>query len=476
MLNRKTFALLFTCLLVLVLVSIALAAPKAPKTKIVIWTWSQEQADFFKEMETKIEQKYPDIDVQYTNIVQAQYRNSLPLAFRGGNAPDIFFESNNPADLVGLGFARPLDEFMTKDFMGKFPEEYFYEGVCRVDGKIYALPQSNYKIARPIYFYYNKDVMKKAGLNPNKPPKTWSELREMAKKVTIAGKGEYYGLAMIGKPAHDLERVAVGLASTLGLSTGNTFDWRTGEWDYDNPGWVKLYEFLKSMKDDGSFFPGFASMDKTLARTYFAQNKVAFFMDGLWLPATFISMGYPNLNYGVAPPPVPDDGRKGYCYLIPTAVPMWYMSSQTKYPKEAWKVLSFFYSEEYQRKFVENDFGYSPLKDFKNEKYVKNPHLKEIIKMAPEISRLGVIPTIRNPKASVPIFNTVNTVHPTIWELMTSALMGEGDFRSGAAELNVKLNDIFESQLKEKNLSRDDFIFKNWDPMKDYTIEMYGNK
>lgn len=470
MFNRKTIALLFTCIMVLAMLSTTLAAPK---TKIVIWTWSQEQSKFFEEMEAKIEAKYPDIDVQYTKIVQAQYRNSLPLAFRGDNAPDIFFESNTPSDMVGLGFARPLDEFMTKSFINQFPEEYFYEGVCRVNGKICALPQSNYKIARPIYFYYNKDVMKKAGLNPNKPPKTWSELREMAKKITIAGKGEYYGLAMTGKPAHDLERTALPLASTLGLSTGNTFDWKTGKWAYDNPRWIQLYEFLKALKDDGSFFPGFASMDKTLARTYFAQNKAAFFMDGLWLPATFVSMGYPNLNYGVAPPPVPDNGREGYCYLIPTAVPMWYMSSQTKYPKEAWKVMSFFYSDEYQRKFVENNFGYSPLKNFKNDKYVQDPHLKEIIKMAPDISRLGVIPTIRNPKASLPIFNTVNTVHPTIWELMTSALMGEGDFKIGAAELNKKLTDIFESQLKEANLSKNDFIFKNWDPIKDYTIDMY---
>lgn len=476
MLKKRLGWLLVVAALTMSIISISWAAPK--KTKIVIWTWSQEQSKFFEQMEAVFEKKNPNIDVQYTNIVQAQYRNSLPLAFRGNNAPDIFFESNQPADLVDQGFARPLDEFITPKFKNMFPKEYFYEGVCTINGKIYALPQSNYKIPRPIYFYYNKDVMKKAGLNPNKPPKTWSQLRSMAKKITAAGKGEYYGIAMVGKPAHDLNRVLLSLASTLGLQE-NSFDWRTGKWMQNDPKWVELYEFVKSMKDDGSFFPGFASMDKTLARTYFAQNKAAFFMDGLWLPGNFASMGYNKVNYGVAAPPVPDSGRKGYMTLTPNAVPMWYMSSQTKNPKEAWKVLSFFYSKQYQQNFVKNNFGYSPLKDFNNQRYVQDPILKNIIKMAPSIARLGVMPTLRNPNAGkVKIFNTVNTIHPTIWEIMTASLMGKGNFKEGANNLYHKVTAAYEKEIKDLQasgvkISEKDFIFKNWDPMKDFTIDMY---
>ncbi len=477
--NRKLIWLLVIGMLVTLLTSYGFAESKV---KIVVWTWSQEQAKFFEEMERSIEKKYPEIDVQFTTITQAQYRNSLPLAFRGDNAPDIFFESNQPADIVSQGFARSIDEFMTPKFKAMFPPEYFYEGVCKIKGKIYALPQSNYKIPRPTYLYYNKEVLKKAGLNPNKPPRTWSELRIMAKKVTVAGKGEYYGLAMVGKPAHDLNRVVTPLASTLGIqeNSNGDIDWRTGKWQENDQRWLELFEFLKSMKDDGSFFPGFASMDKDLARTYFAQNKAAFFMDGLWLPGNFQAMGYTNLNYGVAPPPVPDKGRQGYMYLTPNTTPMWYMSSQTKYPKETWKVMSFIYSNEYQQKFVAGNFGYSPLKNFNNAKYIQDPVLKQIIKIAPSIARLGIMPSLRNPACgSVKIVTSVNTIHPTIWELMTAALMGEADFKAGCNELYNKVTAEFKKEIKDLQasgvkVSENDFIFKNWDPMKDYTLDMYG--
>jgi sn-glycerol 3-phosphate transport system substrate-binding protein len=43
-----------------------------------------------------------------------------------------------------------------------------------------------YNSSTPI-FYYNKDAFRKAGLDPEKPPKTWAEVEAYAKKVMGAG-------------------------------------------------------------------------------------------------------------------------------------------------------------------------------------------------------------------------------------------------------------------------------------------------
>jgi sn-glycerol 3-phosphate transport system substrate-binding protein len=47
-------------------------------------------------------------------------------------------------------------------------------------GKIWSVPFQR----STIIMYYNKDMFKKAGLNPNKPPQTWDELVKDAKKLT----------------------------------------------------------------------------------------------------------------------------------------------------------------------------------------------------------------------------------------------------------------------------------------------------
>src|SRR5713101_7423131 len=56
-------------------------------------------------------------------------------------------------------------------------------GYYTKDGKLYSMP---FNSSTPI-FYYNKDAFKKAGLDPEKPPKTWQDVEAYGKKVIAAG-------------------------------------------------------------------------------------------------------------------------------------------------------------------------------------------------------------------------------------------------------------------------------------------------
>ena len=56
-------------------------------------------------------------------------------------------------------------------------------GYYTKDGKLYSMP---YNSSTPI-FYYNKDAFKKAGLDPEKPPRTWPEVEAYARKIIAAG-------------------------------------------------------------------------------------------------------------------------------------------------------------------------------------------------------------------------------------------------------------------------------------------------
>jgi len=54
------------------------------------------------------------------------------------------------------------------------------------EGKIASLPFNN----STLVLYYNKDLMKKAGLDPEKPPETWDELKSMAGQIVEKAQGE----------------------------------------------------------------------------------------------------------------------------------------------------------------------------------------------------------------------------------------------------------------------------------------------
>jgi ABC-type glycerol-3-phosphate transport system substrate-binding protein len=53
------------------------------------------------------------------------------------------------------------------------------------NGKVYGLPWTNYTLG----LLYNRAVFTKAGLDPDKPPTTWAEVRDAAKKITALGDG-----------------------------------------------------------------------------------------------------------------------------------------------------------------------------------------------------------------------------------------------------------------------------------------------
>ena len=82
------------------------------------------------------------------------------------------------ADFIQAGFLAPIPDY-PKDQWDAFSPAV--RGAFAADGKVYASPQwGNSRV-----LIYRKDYFKAAGLDPNKPPKTWDEVVEVAKKLTV---------------------------------------------------------------------------------------------------------------------------------------------------------------------------------------------------------------------------------------------------------------------------------------------------
>ena len=99
--------------------------------------------------------------------------------------------SGRPYDvmLMGVGWIPPFAAKGVLADLGETPEALTAEYNDRVvqpgvyDGKVYARPI----MLDTRFGYYRKDLFKQAGLDPEKPPKNFAELRDYAKRLTVRG-------------------------------------------------------------------------------------------------------------------------------------------------------------------------------------------------------------------------------------------------------------------------------------------------
>jgi sn-glycerol 3-phosphate transport system substrate-binding protein len=88
--------------------------------------------------------------------------------------------------MAAKGAVYPVYQLMADAKEPFDPKAYIapvYGYYSTTDGKLLSMP---FNSSTPV-FYWNKEMFKKAGLDPDKPPKTWSELGEMGKKLIASG-------------------------------------------------------------------------------------------------------------------------------------------------------------------------------------------------------------------------------------------------------------------------------------------------
>lgn len=172
------------------------------KTEIVFWTTQRHDLDF---MEQKIQEfnetNDKNIVVKYEAMTD-NYDNNLELAFQSNQAPDIFRPKSEIVPYVKKGMAIPIDEYLTDEDRERYGDTLGVQNINTYEGKTYSLPAygNNYRLI------YNRDIFRKAGLDPDTPPTTMEELREDAGIITEKLKsGAYHYLPRVLCPVRQLE-------------------------------------------------------------------------------------------------------------------------------------------------------------------------------------------------------------------------------------------------------------------------------
>ncbi len=379
----------------------ALVAPAATaqRVKIVLSNWHLVEPHWEKSIKEAVAEfmvRYPNIEVVLDYVSYAEKETKYMTAIEAGVGPDVMHLG--PAEIsFGLfatrGYFRDLTPFIQAEAAGFL--DAWYPGVVDAlshEGKVYGLG-NNYQA---MVLMWNKRLFAEAGLDPERPPQTWEELLDYAKKLTRDrdgdGRIDTWGLGMVGRvdPGFQLRFTPIlfGFGATY-LSA----DYRCAA---INTAAAKeaVKFFVDLFVTHGVVPPGVTDMTPGKVREQFAAEKIAMKITSAWGPPIVKSIR-PDVDWdniiGIAPVPV----KAGTNPEIRTTAFLSYyaMNRNTKNPKESWELLKFLTSKEAQEKWFRDARVLSARRDVSQQYQLilDDPYAKVI---GAELSRAAMVPMI----------------------------------------------------------------------------------
>ncbi|MCW8133713.1 MAG: ABC transporter substrate-binding protein [Planctomycetota bacterium] len=263
-----------------------------------------------------------------------QVNQKAKLAVSGGLPPDVAgLWSRDVPVFAQYNAATPLDEFLKRD--GPAPPEYqpCYWEMCVYEGHVWALPTSPSTVA----MYWNKDLFREAGLDPDRPPRTLEELDAYNRKLTR--RDESGRLARMGFHPSEPGWWNYGWGNWFGGAHA-TPDGRTLL--LDSKEWVAAYTWLNKLAEDygrsemRTFKSGLGTFDSP--QNAFISGKVAIVLQGVWM-ANYIRVYKPSMQWGVAPFPGPGGDAQDPVCLAQADVLV--IPRGCKHPEEAWRFVRY---------------------------------------------------------------------------------------------------------------------------------------
>ncbi|MBS4009166.1 MAG: ABC transporter substrate-binding protein [Roseovarius sp.] len=193
----------------------------------------------------KFEEANPDIKVNaiYSGNYDDTRVRALSAIASGESAQLAVMFSIDAYDLIEQGQIVAFEDIEGVDqgWLDSFYPALMANG--RIEGKTWGIPFQRSTIVA----YYNKDMFRAAGLDPEAPPATWDEMVSMGKALTKDGT---YGLMIpsTGYPYWMFQALAIQNGKELMSGDGL-------ETYFDDPAVVETLEFWKSLSTEHGIMP-----------------------------------------------------------------------------------------------------------------------------------------------------------------------------------------------------------------------------
>jgi multiple sugar transport system substrate-binding protein len=229
--------------------------------------------EFWEGVKAGFEKKYPHITIEWITAPYGEITNQVINMAGGGDKVDLLFgEISWIPTLEDAGLSVPVDTVLSPSYLADF-----YPNILdghKVNGKIYGVPL----YISPFVLYYNKDIFKKAGLNPDRPPGTYDEMLAAAEKIAPLKSDDGNKIYPFGQTTASVPISGSSLTAMVYNFGGKVIE-DNGKLSVDNAGFRQAFETLQRLQRLG-WNPENAKL-KDL-RNLFALGQLAMYYDQSW--------------------------------------------------------------------------------------------------------------------------------------------------------------------------------------------------
>jgi len=379
-------------------------------------------------------------DYKVVPVYKGSYSDTMNAgiaAFRAKSAPAIIqvYEVGTATMMAAKGAVKPVYQLM-KETRQKFDPKIYIPTITSYystsKGEMLSLPFNS----STSVMYYNKDAFRKAGLDPEKPPVTWPEFFEVAKKLKASGMEGGFSTNWISWI--QLENFSAWHNQPFGTKS-NGFDGLDTELVFNTPLVQRHLETIYQLSLDKTFIYGGR---ENKANPLFSSGQVGMHFESIGGYANFKNTC--KFDFGVARLPYYPDVAGAPQNSIIGGASLWVFNGKSKDEyKGVASFFSFLSTPEIQA-FWHQNTGYLPITTAAYELtksqgfYEKNPGpevaIKQLLNKAPTKNSMGI--RFGN-------FNIIREIEDQTWE---DILAGKISVKAGldrmVREGNAKLRDF----------------------------------
>ncbi|HEY9636492.1 MAG TPA: ABC transporter substrate-binding protein [Coleofasciculaceae cyanobacterium] len=426
-LSVTCWLLIGVCLLVLGGCQLQGHSEESGVVRLTLWQGVNPPSnrDVLQELVDRFNRKHPNIQVESLYVGQADQQTPKILASVVGNAPPdlLWFNPTITGRLVELDAIRSLDDLLETSPVRDEIDPALLE-TMQFQGHIWSVPFGTNNAG----IFYRPSLFRAAGIT--QLPRTWEELRQVAKKLTRDtngdGRVDQYGMLLpLGKGEWTVFMWLPFLWSGGGELTTVQGAARSKDVNLVNEGAIAALQFWRDLIEDGSAVLSLPERGYEMSR--FLAGKVAMQLSGPW---TLGEIKRTGVDFSVFP--MPSEARQA---TVIGGENLFLFKTTPERERAAFTFAEYVLGEEFQTEWATRT-GYLPvnLKARQSKAYQAVVEQQPTVKVFLEQVEYG---------RSRPIFRGYSRISESLGRAIEAVLLGKSSPQEALKKSQQRLNLIF---------------------------------